>query len=62
MGFPFPPGDLDALRAIVGACVDDEGSLEAEGAKSQEFVSGNYSWEKVWSRWDDLLQEVLRGE
>lgn len=56
VGLPFPPGDVDALRAALRAWIDEPALRSEAAARGLAQVRGNNGWDSVWPQWDALLQ------
>jgi colanic acid biosynthesis glycosyl transferase WcaI len=59
-GFVVPPGDADGMAAAVETLLDDEGLRVRQGAAARRAFERDYAAEAVMSRYERLLEEVVR--
>jgi len=50
-GFLLPPGDVDGTAAAMRTLLTDEAKRKAMGARGQQLVAHNYTWEKCAARY-----------
>ncbi len=58
LGMPVPRGEVEAMRAAMIELMDDPERLAALGREGRTFVERRYGWDGVWSRYEELLEQV----
>lgn len=59
IGVPVPRDDGEALRAAMVRLMDNPGEREALGVTGRAYVEAR-SWERVWERYEAVLQGLVR--
>jgi glycosyltransferase involved in cell wall biosynthesis len=59
IGLPVPPNDVVALRNAIRHLIDHPEERVRLGREGRAFVQGEYDWDRVWRRYDSLLDDVL---
>ncbi|MCB9795971.1 MAG: glycosyltransferase family 4 protein [Alphaproteobacteria bacterium] len=59
-GFPVPSGDVDAMRDVMRALIEDPAKGEAVGAEGRAFVEARYGWGEAWARYEAVLEQIRR--
>ena len=58
-GLSFPPGDVQALRGILQAILEDDGKLEEMGRKGVERIRTHYDWDGISEQFERLFRGLL---
>ncbi len=57
IGFPVPRGDVEAMRDVMVRLIADPDLRRRVGEEGRGFVEEHYSWAKVWSEYERILEE-----
>ena len=58
LGLPVPRGEVEAMRAAMIELMDQPERLARLGREGRDFVERRYGWDGVWSRYEELLEQV----
>lgn len=59
IGFPVPPDDPLALRAIIRRRLEDPAPFQLAGAEGRAFVLRWYGWDRVWAGYQRVLGRLV---
>jgi len=57
-GLWFPPGDVEALRAILADVLEDEPRLAELGRQAADRARAHFDWERITDSFEDLLGQL----
>lgn len=59
IGLPIPRDDAEALKGAMDRLIEDAALRRRLGEEGRRFVEGR-SWEKVWTRYEEVLAGMVR--
>ena len=61
-GWLFPPGDVDALVALIGQVLSDSARARQVGVRARAWIEANATIDRMADRTFEVYEQVLEGE